>query len=189
MSDHRSSWHHALRRRRAIVLAALGFPRPRRAESARSTEHPSVSRAGRSDVPADEPAADAPPEPHPVRVFLLLGSTGPQASVVADALAADDRVAIIGISSDPMQGVDAVADLAPQVVVIDRFVGLTDGLVVARHLHRDVPHAAIIMRTPWPEADRHGAIRGGVDTTVDAAITAADMARAILNVVKLRGET
>lgn len=116
-----------------------------------------------------------------VRVFLLLGNTGPHASTVADALVASGRIATVGSSSDPVQGVEEATTLAPDVVVVDRFVGLADGLVVARHLHADRPSGGIVLRTPWPDADRHGAERAGVRATVDVAATIDELVRAILD--------
>lgn len=125
------------------------------------------------------PAVTADPRPDPVRAFLLLGRLGPEASSVARALTRSGRVIVVGTTSDPFQGIEDASGLRPDVVLVDRFVGLADGLVVARHLHRDLPHAAIVLRTPWPDADRHEALRAGAHTSVDAAATADELLIAI----------
>jgi hypothetical protein len=49
-----------------------------------------------------------------------------------------------------------------------------------RHLHGDLPHAAIVVRTPWPDADRHDALRAGAAATVDIAATMDELAAAIV---------
>lgn len=129
---------------------------------------------------AGTPEAAAAPRVAPVRAFLLLGNLGPGASVIAGALGATGRIVVAGTSSDPVTGIEDAALLSPEVVVVDRFVGLTNGLAVARHLHGDLPHAAIVVRTPWPDADGHDAGRAGAAATVDIAATMDELAAAIL---------
>jgi hypothetical protein len=137
-------------------------------------------RADHREPAVGAPEASAAPRLSPVRAFLLLGNLGPGAPVLAGALGATGRIVVAGASSDPVTGIEDAALLAPEVVVVDRFVGLTNGLAVARHLHGDLPHAAIVVRTPWPDADRHDAGRAGAATTVDVAATVAELADAIL---------
>ncbi|WP_022930216.1 response regulator transcription factor [Patulibacter americanus] len=129
---------------------------------------------------AGTPEGAAGPRAAPVRAFLLLGNLGPGPRVIAGALGATGRIVVAGASSDPVTGIEDAALLTPEVVVVDRFVGLTNGLAVARHLHGDLPHAAIVVRTPWPDADRHDAGRAGAAATVDIAATMDELAAAIV---------
>ncbi|WP_210495628.1 response regulator transcription factor [Patulibacter sp. SYSU D01012] len=197
-------------RRRALITAVLtrrheqGLAR-RAAAAAPAAPVPGLPAARDADAPAVDPSpaptvgapavgattlpgppastpsgsAAATPIAAPVRVFLVLGSLGPTAGLGA-ALAATGRFVVVGASSDPVLGVDLAAEAQPDVVLVDRFLGLADGLAVARHLHRDAPRAAIVLRTPWPEPDRHDAARAGAATTVDVAAGTDELAAALL---------
>jgi DNA-binding NarL/FixJ family response regulator len=112
-------------------------------------------------------------------VLLIVGSMVPATPTLADALEATGAVRVVATSADPVAAIADAADLAPDVVLVDRFVGLGDGLDVARHLHRDVPRVGIVVRTPWPLSDEHDALRAGASATVDAAAAPTALVAAI----------
>jgi CheY-like chemotaxis protein len=160
-------------RRRSIVQAVLAGRRPLRRASADAT-----APDGREQL-ALEPAAVGRRTARSVRVFLLLGTIGPEASRVSRALARTGRVVVVGASSEPLEGIEHATAVRPEVIVVDRFVGLVDGFAVTRRLHSDLPDRGIVLRTPWPEADRHEARRAGAHATVDAAATTDELVAAI----------
>lgn len=178
-------------RRRALITAVLSRrherasdPRaPRPGAPRRAAAAPAAPSADAAGLTSPRPAIEAVPATDavatPLRVFLMLGSLGPNAGL-ATALTATGRFVVVGASSDPVMGVDLAADAQADVVLVDRFLGLADGLAVARHLHRDAPRATIVLRTPWPDPDRHDAARAGAVSTVDVAASTDELAAVLL---------
>lgn len=166
-----TSAHDLASRRRALVQGVL---------AARTNAIPARSPEGLGEATTEHAP---PPASHltssPVRAFLLSGGLGPGTTHLAGALERTGLITVIGISSDPLLGIEEVAVLRPEVVLVDRFISVADGLVVARHLHHDIPLAAIVLRTPWPHTDRHDAERAGIRSVVDSAIGASALARVL----------
>jgi DNA-binding NarL/FixJ family response regulator len=134
------------------------------------------STTGRLPAPStDDRAEDA----EPVRALLVLGTAGPDPTALTSALEREGDLLVVGATVDPDHGIELAHLLQPDVVVIDQLLALADGTVVARQVLGDVHHAEIVLRTPWPDADRHEAERTGVFATVDVEDPAATVAAAI----------
>ncbi|WP_022929395.1 response regulator transcription factor [Patulibacter americanus] len=120
-----------------------------------------------------------PQAPQPVRTLLVLGGIGLAPPALTEALEHDGEVVVVGTTTSPVQAIELAQTLQPDVVLVDQLLGLASGTIVARHIHGDVEHTEIVLRTPWPDADRHDAERAGVFATVDVADPAAVVATTI----------
>jgi DNA-binding NarL/FixJ family response regulator len=117
--------------------------------------------------------------PQPIRTLLVVGGIGPDPAALTAALEHHEEVVVVGTTMSPVVGIELAQTLQPDVVLVDQLLGLASGTVVARQIHGDVEHAEIVLRTPWPDADRHDAERAGVFATVDVADPAAVLATTI----------
>jgi len=162
-------------RRRVLLNAVI---------SERRRHHRAALEVPRAPTPDEPPAAAPVPRVRrhhpPVRAVLLVGGIGPGARDLTDGLEEDGRVLVVGAAPDAVLGIELVLDLRPDVVLVDRHLGLTSGLVVVRHVHGDLPRAEVVLRTPWPDADAHDARRAGAFVTVDVAASPAVVAASIV---------
>lgn len=132
-------------------------------------------------TPRPSPMGAAPADAgivEPVRTLLVTGGIGPDPAALTVALEHGGRLLVVGATSDAADGIELALQLQPDVVLIDQVLGLASGAAVARQVLGDVRHAEIVLRTPWPDADRHDAERTGVFATVDVADPAAVVAAA-----------
>lgn len=114
-----------------------------------------------------------------VRTLLVTGGIGPGPTALATALELDGDVLVVGATSDAVEGIELAHLLQPDVVLVDQQLRLAVGTAVARHVLSDDHHAEVVLRTPWPEADRHDAERAGVFATVDVGDPVAAVAASI----------
>jgi DNA-binding NarL/FixJ family response regulator len=114
-----------------------------------------------------------------VRTLLVTGGIGPGPLALTAALEQGGAVLVVGATTDAAEGIALAQVLEPDVVLVDQLLGLASGAAVARQVLGDVRHAEIVLRTPWPEADRHDAERTGVFAIVDVTDPAVVVAAAI----------
>lgn len=90
----------------------------------------------RAAVAADESAA--------VRVLVVDDSAAVRGTVSA-ALAADPEMRVAGTAADGVQGLARVAELAPDVVLLDVEMPVMDGLTMLKELRRVQPRLPVVM--------------------------------------------
>jgi DNA-binding NarL/FixJ family response regulator len=86
---------------------------------------------------------NVPPNGDPIRVFLCDDVEAFRA-LMRSSLADDPAIEVVGEASDGDEGVEAVADLQPDVVLLDMSMPRVDGLEAIPQIRRRAPSTSII---------------------------------------------
>jgi DNA-binding NarL/FixJ family response regulator len=80
---------------------------------------------------------------HPIRVLLCDDAEGFRA-LMRSSLAEDPAIEIVGEAADGVAGVEATAELQPDVVLLDMSMPVCDGLEAIPRIRRRAPSTSII---------------------------------------------
>jgi DNA-binding NarL/FixJ family response regulator len=107
----------------------------------------------------------------PIRVFLCDDVEAFRA-LMRSSLADDPRIEVVGEAADGEEGVERVADLQPDVVLLDMSMPRVDGLEAIPHIRRRAPSTSIIglsshgaarMAEPWLAKGADAYLEKGVE--------------------------
>ena len=117
----------------------------------------------------------------PVRVMIVDDQSSARLGLRA-LLAFFPEVAIVGEASNGQQAVDVVADLQPDVILMDVQMPLMDGLEATRQIKRSQPHIKVIILTIY-RTSQVAATAAGVDGFLLKGGGVEELQSAILRVV------
>jgi DNA-binding NarL/FixJ family response regulator len=109
------------------------------------------------------------PHGHPIRVLLCDDAEGFRA-LMRSSLAEDPSIEVVGEAADGVEGVEATAQLQPDVVLLDMSMPRMGGLQAIPRMRREAPGASIIglsslsatrMRGPSIEIGAHSYLEKG----------------------------
>jgi len=99
---------------------------------------------------------------------------------VSGCLAAFDDIDVVGEASSGNAAIEGVAELHPDVVVIDLVMPGLDGVSTIRHLRGDDPAIGIVALSSFSERDRvRAAIDAGANCYMVKSVDADSLARAV----------
>ncbi|HET8910036.1 MAG TPA: response regulator transcription factor [Ktedonobacteraceae bacterium] len=90
------------------------------------------------------------PAPFPIRV-LVVDDHEVVRKGVSTALSETDGFIVVGQAGNPQQAVNLAMDLSPDIILLDLFLGETNGLDVAQQLFRCSPKSRVVILTGFTE--------------------------------------
>jgi two-component system chemotaxis response regulator CheB len=124
---------------------------------------------------------------------LIVDDSRPCRELLAQILAADPKLHVVGFANSGREALDAVARLNPQVVVMDTEMPQTDGFEATRSIMETQPLPVVILSTHNSSHDSERALAVGAVATVNKPVSPADadygyQCRRLIQTVKLMSE-